>query len=236
MLPIIYHYHPATGELLGAGQADPSPAEQDVWLIPAHATDVEPPAAVVHEAAVFHAGEWSVRPDWRGVPLFAIADGAPLNITSIGQVPADIGATEQPRPSSYHHWQAGEWLLDAAAQLRDDKAAASLAITAERDRLEAAGFPYRGKVFDSDPRSVQRITSAALAAQSAKAGAQPLEIEWAAADNSLVLLDADGLLGMPVALASYAAALHATARERKTAIDATDTVEQIDAILAQPWH
>lgn len=39
----IYHYDPLTLLFLAIGQADPSPLEEDVFLIPAHATEVVPP-------------------------------------------------------------------------------------------------------------------------------------------------------------------------------------------------
>mgnify|MGYP001810807195 CR=1 FL=1 len=39
----IYHYNPDTYDFIAVGQADPSPLEDDVYLIPAHATDIVPP-------------------------------------------------------------------------------------------------------------------------------------------------------------------------------------------------
>lgn len=54
----IYHYHEKTGLLLGEGMADPSPLEPGNWLIPAHATNVEPPEHVEGSTRHFVAGGW----------------------------------------------------------------------------------------------------------------------------------------------------------------------------------
>lgn len=53
MKKTIYNYHPETAEFIGASQADQSPLEPDVWLIPAHATEIEPPATQSGQRAVF---------------------------------------------------------------------------------------------------------------------------------------------------------------------------------------
>lgn len=39
----IFHYDPATGLLRGEGEADADPLDEGHWLIPAHATAIEPP-------------------------------------------------------------------------------------------------------------------------------------------------------------------------------------------------
>lgn len=39
----IYHYNSTTFDFIAAGTADTSPLEEDVYLIPAHATEVAPP-------------------------------------------------------------------------------------------------------------------------------------------------------------------------------------------------
>jgi hypothetical protein len=54
----IYHYHPETKQFIASGVADQSPLEPGVWLIPAYATNVEPPEA--QEGKTIHClgGEW----------------------------------------------------------------------------------------------------------------------------------------------------------------------------------
>jgi hypothetical protein len=56
----IYHYDFETGQYLGEGEADPSPLEEGVWLIPAHATDIVPPKTKTNEYAIFINNDWSV--------------------------------------------------------------------------------------------------------------------------------------------------------------------------------
>lgn len=92
-------------------------------------------------------------------------------------------------------------------------------VKAMRDQKETEGFIYMTKPFDSDERSVARITSAALTAM---AVGPTFTIDWTAADNSIVTLDQAAMLGMPAALAMNANALHSAAKAHKTAIDAAD--------------
>lgn len=113
------------------------------------------------------------------------------------------------------------------------KASLSAAITAERDQREAAGFPYHGRVLDSNPLSVQRITAAALGAQAAVATGQVFTVDWTCADNSILTLDAPAVIGMPLALAQHAAALHAHARTLKVAVDAASDKTALAAIDIQ---
>lgn len=56
----IYHYDSETGKYLGEGLADLSPLEQDVWLIPAYATSVEPLEAPDGQYAAFIDNAWSL--------------------------------------------------------------------------------------------------------------------------------------------------------------------------------
>lgn len=133
----IYRYHPLTGESLGSTVADTSSLEPDVPLLPAYTTPAEPPLTTEREAALYldvdgtvptqyQAGAWRVVPDWRGVPLWSTVSGEPLVVDAPGVTPADLGATDQPRPSAAHVWLDGRWDHDVALDeqlLAKDKAA-----------------------------------------------------------------------------------------------------------------
>lgn len=114
--------------------------------------------------------------------------------------------------------------LEEAKQTKHDE------INEERDTREAAGFPYMGKVFDSDPRSVMRINVAALAATLATAESIPFTIEWTTADNSKLTLDAPAMRGVPVALAQFGDSLHQTAKTLKAAVEAATSIAEVEAI------
>lgn len=150
-----------------------------------------------------------------------------------GNVYDDMDGTAQ----SLSSWPKGLTLLSdvevlalSKMSVSEAKAALLAAINAERDRREEAGFPYRGQILDSTPRSVQRITAAALAALAALASGQPYIVEWTCADNSTLTLDAAGVIGIPVALAQHAAALHAHARSLKAAVEAAGSEAELVAI------
>jgi hypothetical protein len=62
----IYHYHPEYKIYLGSSNADPSPLEPGVFLIPAHATELEPPTCTECKIPVFNGTSWDIADDCRG--------------------------------------------------------------------------------------------------------------------------------------------------------------------------
>lgn len=121
-----------------------------------------------------------------------------------------------------------------AERLAARRAKVRESINAERNRREQAGFPFAGKWIDSDAVSVQRITVATNTAQMALQAGVPYEFQWACADNSLIALDAMGVLGMMQALGTYGLALHMHARTLKFFVDTSDDPESIDIMAGWP--
>lgn len=58
----IYHYNANTKEYMGEGKADLSPLDlllgQEVWLIPANATELKPPPHISKKDVVYINNEW----------------------------------------------------------------------------------------------------------------------------------------------------------------------------------
>lgn len=103
-------------------------------------------------------------------------------------------------------------------------------VNAIRDQKETEGFVFGGKLFESDERSVARISNAALTAQSALATGQPFIIDWVAADNTTMQLFGSAMLEFQAALTARAGALHAYARLLKLRITNATTDEEANAI------
>lgn len=129
-------------------------------------------------------------------------------------------------------WQAARDAIDhppppPAPTLAEAKAAKTATVKRKRDLMETQGFMHLGKPFDSDERSVLRITQAALTAQVIGAS---FTIDWTAADNSVVTLNQAAMLGMPAALAMRANALHQHAAVLKAQIVAAADAVALAAI------
>jgi hypothetical protein len=62
----IYHYHPDYKYFYCECEADPSPLEPGVFLIPAHATDIKPPTCELNQIQIFNETSWDIIEDKRG--------------------------------------------------------------------------------------------------------------------------------------------------------------------------
>lgn len=155
-------------------------------------------------------------------------DAAGNYIGGFDKAAPPAGAVEVPfaPPSAAHVWKGGKFELP----LTDVKKKTRANIIAARDAEITGGFPYLGKTIDSDRDSVMSITGAGVAALAAKSAGIPYSVTWTCADDSTIVLDADGVLGMVVALAMFADAQHAKARPLKDAIKNAKTPEDINKV------
>ena len=62
----IYNYHPDYKYFYCESEADESPLEPEVFLIPAHATDIKPPTCESNQIQLFNETSWNIIEDKRG--------------------------------------------------------------------------------------------------------------------------------------------------------------------------
>lgn len=212
----IYHYDPATGEFLNAGEARPSPKEPGQYFIPGFATDVAPPANEVGKALVFVDGHWSAVTDNRGT--WYGADHKPVAVHEIG---ADVSAlTRAAPPGAGYELDAGTWVPSPArAEASRQAAAAKIweAIKAERDhRTQSGGYNVGTKWYHSDTFSrTQQLGLVLLGA------GIPANTQWKTMDGSFILMTQTLAADIFAAAAAADIATFAAAEAHRVAMEAS---------------
>ncbi|MBD8791210.1 tail fiber assembly protein [Pseudomonas syringae] len=113
--PLTCSYDPATREYLGLAQADPSPLEPGIWLIPGGAAVIDPPARIGGFAHVLSADgrEWEQVKDLRGQVVYRKDSGESVTVTALGLL--DSAFTLQAPTTPIDTWQADGWAPDPVA-------------------------------------------------------------------------------------------------------------------------
>lgn len=145
--PQIYAYNPETREFSGHSYKTPSPANPNDWLMPAFATEKEPPAVKEHEVAIWNGEKWTIQPDYRGQTWYD-KNGNGVLIKDIG-VPASGLTTTKPETTSHapafppltarQFWQAaliiGVKEEDLVSGIADEKSPFYVADKEERESV-----------------------------------------------------------------------------------------------------
>ena len=86
----IYNYNSVTGEYINESQADESPLEKGVYLIPANATTLEPPMSGTNQVVIFENNTWSLKSDFRKETFYDSNNNyAAIVIDFIGDIPSN---------------------------------------------------------------------------------------------------------------------------------------------------
>ena len=118
----IFNYHPVTKEYLGEDIADTDPEVEGNWLIPAHATTVNPPEIKPGYTSVFDSEQWMQKADYRGVRVYDIITAQESEIKELGELPD--GVTTIAPDVEFPKWNGKKWVMDKAAKKESDIAAA----------------------------------------------------------------------------------------------------------------
>lgn len=135
----IFNYDAITGEFISQTVARENPLEPGEFLFPAHATAKPLPALQANEAAVFNAtlDDWEVKPDYRGVTYYLIADGSEMTF-DLGEAPdATVSLTK-----------TDSVILEELKQVKSAEIRAAFEADAETP-IEIAGVLYHGGLDSS---------------------------------------------------------------------------------------
>lgn len=208
---------------IGEIDATPDPFEPDVWRAPAFSVFEAPPPPPPGHAVIrvgFDGGSWEQVEDHRG-QIGYTADGQAVEVTALGSLPPPV-VTFEPPPSAEHVWADGAWQADIDAM----RARKLRELDAARDAAIVGGFEFAGVMYDSDPKSIQRINGAVTLSMLDPS----FETDWITFDNSLVRLNAAQLAGLGAAAGQHEAAQIFRARQLKDQALAATTREQLAAI------
>lgn len=100
------------GIYTGPTYADPSPLEEDVWLIPRGCVEIAPPAVPEYKAALWDGQRWQLIDSYLGLTAYNTKTGEPMSIDRLGQLPA--GYTLDP-PGPGQIWKDDQWVDDIPA-------------------------------------------------------------------------------------------------------------------------
>lgn len=158
-----------------------------------------------------------------------------MEILTYISIPNSIGISESGTGGYYAQFADGTTRVVTESEIIAAKRLKRVSeINAERDRREQGTFPYMSKQVQCDPISVQRISVAAATAQMALAANVAYSVDWSCADNSILTLDALGVLGMMQALGTHGIAIHYYARTLKDQVAVSNDPESIDILTGWP--
>ena len=100
------------GIYVGPVQADASPLEPDVWMIPARCVEQAPPVADEYQLPRWDGERWTLIDSYAGLTAYSIKTGAPLGIERHGELPAGYTLLV---PGPNQVWENGGWRDDIPA-------------------------------------------------------------------------------------------------------------------------
>lgn len=216
----VYKYDEKTKEYIGTEEAllDPLETEQqgeNIYLLPANATFTAPTEPQDGYVNVWNGTAWEQVEDNRGVEYWLPEDtyGAPAReVKELGALPD--GATLTPPEQS----------------LDELKTAKIASLKAERDNREVEPIDHNGHLYDYDDKARDRINAAIIALELAGAKAS---LEWTCADNTDATVTAADLRNIIAAVAVRSNTLHIAYRTAKTAVEAAQSKEELEAIVLE---
>ncbi|MDR2308856.1 MAG: hypothetical protein LBE53_16890 [Paucimonas sp.] len=132
----VYQTSPV-GLFTGITEADESPLEPGVFLVPGGCVETPPPLIPENKAAHWNGQAWSLVDYYQGLLVYSISTGEPLTVSGMGPIPAGY-TVKKPGPDQV--WKNGEWVDDITAVLAKLYPEKVVEINAGCSRYIEAGF------------------------------------------------------------------------------------------------
>lgn len=146
-------------------------------------------------------------------------------------IPDDVEPTDENLQALIDEAEAG----DSSTSLEDLRFDKRQQINAWRMREIARGIDYDGNGYDTTEQSIININGAVTMAMLAQANSQSYSIDWTLADNTTIALDADGMIGLGVAVGTHVDAMYQAARAHKDAIKSLDEAALASYDITAGW-
>lgn len=185
--------------------------DADVYLLPPSATFEAPPAKSEGYAIVWSGEEWQLIPDYRGVEYWLPDD----TYHDFAHVMRELGELPE-----------GAILTRPERSLDEVKASKIQELKNYRNTEEESPILYKGKLWDFDSKSRDRINAAATALE-----VNNIEsIEWTANDDTSMVLTVHDLKSIVSNAALRGDALHSKYRTLRDTANAATSIEEINAV------
>lgn len=134
------------------------------------------------------------------------------------------------RPNYWSEWSNATMSWIDPRDLAQKQEAKWEEIKQIRSQKEFSPFTWDSSEFDADSESQRRIQGAAQLAMIAAGASQSFSIDWTLADNTVHTLSGADMISVGLALGTHVATQYEIARTLRTAIEATTTEEELNAI------
>lgn len=218
----VYAYNPTIGEYAGETKAYANPREGG-YMMPANATETEPPEAGEHQAPVFADGAWSLVPDYRGAVYYDKSTQEKHEIKDINVEPAADWTDVEPTDRDAV-WTDGAWVVPFAV-LKTRKYAE---IAAARWAAQTSGCAWNGHTLASDREGRSSVVEAYNIAMLAGEAYEPQL--WKFVDG-FATVTVNDLAAMGAALAAHVQAGFDREAALVAQIEAAETPEALAEIV-----
>ncbi len=192
----IYHFDPNTKEYIEASVAKLDPLEsivqgKEVPIIPANATDEQPPEYGTNQIPIRNGNVWEIKEDYRGTIYYDKLTGNPIIMGIIGPVPETLTSLQY---VPYSNWDGSQWVVDIE-KVRDAKIAS---LAAYRYEQETGGIIINNTTIKTDRESQAMINGA----KSYSDLNQTALIDWKG-ENGWIQIGRDVILTIALAVAAH---------------------------------